>query len=55
MNQLKAGVVRRFDPRSFLERPVSLGGMCVEAVLEARTISVGPQVPEPLFFGYEGV
>jgi hypothetical protein len=29
--------------------------MRVEAVLEAWTISVGPRVPEPLFFGYEGV
>jgi hypothetical protein len=32
----RGGVVRRFDPRSFLERPVCLTEVCVEADLKAR-------------------
>jgi hypothetical protein len=33
MNQLKAGVVRRFDPRFVTRGPVGLTEVCVEALL----------------------
>jgi hypothetical protein len=38
MNQLEAGVVRRFDPRSAARGPVGLSKMCVQAISRTRTI-----------------
>jgi hypothetical protein len=42
-------------PRSATRGPVCLTEVCVEAVLKAWAISMGPRVPEPLFCGNEGV
>jgi hypothetical protein len=56
MNQLKAGVVRRFAPRSATRGPVGLTEVCVEAALEAGSNLLGSQGPQksPLL-GYKRV
>jgi hypothetical protein len=55
MNQLKAGVVRRFDPRSATRNPLGLGSMSVQVVLRVRTTTLGPKAPESPILGYKDV
>ena len=55
MNQLKAGVGRRFAPRSATEGPVGLGSMSVQAVLRVRTTTLGPKAAESTLLDYKGV
>jgi hypothetical protein len=49
------GSRQEFAPPSATRGLVCLALMRVQAVLKAPSTSLGPRVPERLFFGYEGV
>ena len=54
MNQLKAGVGRRFVPRSATAGPVGLGSMSVQPVLGGHTTMLDPKAAESPILGYKG-